>query len=122
MVNPSFYSFERLSALEVNFNSSEGIVLNPESVKLDIFGHALNNNKGNHDFSLVWISPVALNTLENKKIGTLNFQLNSINQSNIDLIVESTLIGGERNSINSEESTKNKTVYTLIASQSEINI
>ena len=122
IVNPSFYSFERLSALEVNFNSSEGIVLNPESVKLDIFGHAFNNNKGNHNFSLVWISPVALNTLENKKIGTLNFQLNSINQNNIDLIVESTLIGGERNSINSKESGIDKTTYTLISNQTEINI
>jgi hypothetical protein len=122
IVNPSFYSFERLSALEVNFNSSEGIVLNPESVKIDIFGHALNNNKGTNDFSLVWISPFALNTLENKKIGTLNFQLNSMNQSNIDLVVESMLIGGERNSINSKESGIDTTTYTLISNQTEINI
>jgi len=122
MVDPSFYSFERLSAFELNLNSSGALVLNDDAVKMDIFGHSFANNKGTDDYNLVWISPLALNTLENQKIATLSFQLQQLNQSDINLVVESTLIGGEKNSINSEESTKNKTVYTLIASQSEINI
>ena len=122
MVDPSFYSFERLSAFELNLNSSGALVLNDDAVKMDIFGHSFGNNKGTNDYNLVWISPLALNTLENQKIATLRFQLQQLNQSDINLVVESTLIGGEKNSINSEESAKNKTVYTLIGSQSEINI